>query len=148
MNLKIEELKKKYLALTCGIPSNNIGQINYPIMKKKYGITLESMARGVSSEQKAITLFSILRKLPHDIGLLDLQPITGRKHQIRIHLSHIGCPIVGDVRYGKACKNISNDYLQLHAYFLSINIDGKEVSVTVPMPQYMRDVILELENLS
>ncbi|CAI27774.1 Ribosomal large subunit pseudouridine synthase C [Ehrlichia ruminantium str. Gardel] len=141
---KDRKVKKKYLALTCGIPDDDCGQIDYPIVKKKHGITLE---KNMSFVQQAVTMFSTLRKLPNDIGLLDLQPITGRKHQIRIHLSHIGCPIVGDVKYGKICDNISNNYLQLHAYFLSINIDGKEISITIPMPSYMQNIILQLEKL-
>ncbi|QGR02393.1 RluA family pseudouridine synthase [Ehrlichia ruminantium] len=145
---KNRKVKKKYLALTRGMPDNDVGKIDYPIMRKKCNVSLDGkIQRDILFEQHAITIFSILKKLPHNIGLLDLQPITGRKHQIRIHLSHIGCPIIGDVKYGKVCDNITSNYLQLHAYFLSISIEGKEILVTIPMPSHMRDMILQLEGL-
>lgn len=121
---KNRRVEKKYLALTQGIPKNDIGQINHSIIKNKRSLSLDKV--NDSYLQEAVTSFSVLKKLPYGIGLLELKPITGRKHQIRIHLSHIGCSIIGDKKYGKFCEHVLNDNLQLHAYFLSINIGEKK----------------------
>ena len=142
---KNRKVKKKYLALAQGVLENDVGQINYPITKKKCGIFLEKMVVDKSCIQEAITLFSILKRLPNNTLLFELQPITGRKHQIRVHLSHIGCPIIGDKKYGKPSHYISNDHLQLHAHSVSINIGGKKLSVTAPIPSYMENKIIHLE---
>ncbi|WP_235111301.1 RluA family pseudouridine synthase [Ehrlichia muris] len=142
---KNRRVRKKYLALTQGIPENDIGQINHSIIKSKHTLPLEKIDN--SCLQEAITSFSVLKKLPYDVGLLELKPITGRKHQIRIHLSQIGCSIIGDKKYGKFCKHVLNDHLQLHAYSLSINIGTKELTFTAPIPSYMEDTIMYLEKL-
>ena len=144
---KNRKVKKKYLALVQGILENDTGQINCSIIKKKCGTFLEKMVVDKSCMQEAITMFSILKRLPNNVLLLELQPITGRKHQIRVHLSHIGCPIIGDKKYGKFPHTL-NDHLQLHAHSLSINIGGKKLSVTAPMPSYMENTIMHLEKCS
>ncbi|MGN7619112.1 MAG: RluA family pseudouridine synthase [Ehrlichia sp.] len=144
---KNRKVKKKYLALAQGILENDAGQINYSIIKKKCGILFEKMATDKSHVQEAITLFSVLKRLPNNILLLELQPITGRKHQIRVHLSHIGCPIIGDKKYGKLSCTL-NDHLQLHAYSISINIEGKNLSIIAPIPSHMESTIIDLEKSS
>ena len=143
---KNRRVEKKYLALTQGIPKNDVGEINHSIIKKKHNFC-ENMVTSNSVFQEAITSFFVLKKLPYDIGLLELKPKTGRKHQIRIHLSHIGCSIIGDKKYGKFCNHVLNDHLQLHAHFLSIDMGNKKLSFTAPMPDYMKDTIMNLEKL-
>jgi 23S rRNA pseudouridine1911/1915/1917 synthase len=81
----------------------------------------------------AITHYKIIRML-NNYTLLDIKTETGRKNQIRVHLSDIGCPIVGDRKYGA-----STDYLRrvrLHAYYLSFPhpVNGKMITVKSPMP--------------
>ncbi|RZB12621.1 RluA family pseudouridine synthase [Ehrlichia minasensis] len=143
---KNRRVEKKYLALTQGIPENDVGEINHSIIKKKHNFC-KNIIIDSSVFQEAITSFFVLKRLPYDIGLLELKPKTGRKHQIRVHLSHIGCPIIGDKKYGKFCNHVLNDHLQLHAHFLSIDIGNKKLSFTAPMPDYMKDTIMNLEKL-
>ncbi|VVC31027.1 Pseudouridine synthase, catalytic domain,RNA-binding S4 domain,Pseudouridine synthase [Cinara cedri] len=82
-------------ALTSGIPSKNNGIINHPLVKK-YIAGQEKVVVDENSSQNATTHFSILAKLKHNVAYLKLQPITGRTHQLRAHLSHINCSILGD----------------------------------------------------
>ena len=142
---KNRKVKKKYLALAKGTLENDTGQINCSIVKKKLGMFSEKMVVDKSYLQEAITSFSILKRLPDNTLLFELQPITGRKHQIRVHLSHIGCPIIGDKKYGKLSYNTLSDKLQLHAHFISIHIGGKKLSVTAPIPSHMENIITQLE---
>ncbi len=82
----------------------------------------------------SITNYKILKRL-NNYGLLDIKTDTGRKNQIRVHLSDIGCPIVGDWKYGA-----SDEYkrrIRLHAYSLSFPhpVSGEMMTVLSPMPE-------------
>jgi 23S rRNA pseudouridine1911/1915/1917 synthase len=92
-----------------------------------------------STHESANAKFSITNyktiKLINNYALLDVNTETGRKNQIRVHLSDIGCPIVGDRKYGA-----SNDYIRrirLHAYSLSFPhpVSGEMIIVNSSMPQ-------------
>ncbi|GFQ82019.1 hypothetical protein TNCT_519361 [Trichonephila clavata] len=96
---KGRRVKKTYLALTSGIPSKDSGTIDYPLVKK-YVSGQEKVVVDENSPQNATTHFSIIARLKHNVAYLKLQPITGRTHQLRAHLAHINCPILGDGKYG------------------------------------------------
>ncbi|MGL5029035.1 MAG: RluA family pseudouridine synthase [Wolbachia pipientis] len=96
---KGRRVKKTYLALTSGIPSKDSGTIDYPLVKK-YVSGQEKVVVDENSPQNATTHFSIIAKSKHNVAYLKLQPITGRTHQLRAHLAHINCPILGDGKYG------------------------------------------------
>lgn len=72
--------------------------------------------------------------------MLKLKPITGRTHQLRVHLSSIGHPIVGDCIYGK--EKTQNTPLLLHAYSIRFNfklISNKAYDITSPLPHYFHE---------
>ncbi|KJV68713.1 RluA family pseudouridine synthase [Candidatus Neoehrlichia procyonis] len=129
---------KRYFALTYGIPHSDSGEINYPIEHKKY-----MGGQLIMYKKSAKTLFHIIKRFNGDVALLELQPITGRKHQLRNHLSYINCPIIGDKKNIKS-SNILSNTLQLHAHFLSITLCNKEFVFTSPMPYSMQAVIDKL----
>ena len=81
----------------------------------------------------AITHYKVLKNI-NDSTLLDVRTETGRKNQIRVHLSDLGCPIVGDRKYG-AATNFKRR-VRLHAYSLSFPhpVTGKTITVESPMP--------------
>ncbi|UTO55270.1 RluA family pseudouridine synthase [Neoehrlichia mikurensis] len=126
---------KRYFALTYGIPQNNSGEINYPIEQKKY-----IGDQVIICKKPAKTLFNIIRRFNNNIALLELQPITGRKHQLRNHMSYINCPIIGDTKNING-KHLLNSHLQLHAHSLSITLHNKEFTFTSPIPHSMQTVI-------
>ena len=90
-----DQIDKRYLALVAGIPSKDEGTINAPLLKdENMGLVK------VSKEGKeAITKYKVLEKY-EDSSLLELELLTGRTHQIRVHLSYLGNPIIGDGKYG------------------------------------------------
>lgn len=105
--------KKEYLALASGIFSESKGTINAPIARKNGSI----IERCISKDgQKSITHFEVIKNY-NEFALVKCILETGRTHQIRIHMSYIGHPLIGDNLYGKKSNLI--DRQALHCYKLS-----------------------------
>ncbi len=96
--LKEHEIKRTYIAITEGIIENNCGSINLPI--GRHAVDRKKMAVKPDGGKNAITHFKVIERL-NNHTLVECELETGRTHQIRVHLSHIGYPIVGDPLYGK-----------------------------------------------
>jgi 23S rRNA pseudouridine1911/1915/1917 synthase len=90
--------------------------------------------------------------LEHKNGraLLRLDLDTGRTHQIRVHMAHIGHPILGDMVYGRKKPELGQDSQCLHAGALCFTHprDGRPVMVFAELPQYFKDVIAKLEKMN
>ena len=96
-SLKRGEFEKKYLARVVGTPSISEGEIDAPIERESEG----SMRRTVRADGKrAVTKYRVV-KSEADTSLVELTLITGRTHQIRVHMAHIGHPLVADFLYGE-----------------------------------------------
>ncbi|ESQ47954.1 hypothetical protein EUTSA_v10020633mg [Eutrema salsugineum] len=102
----IKSLKRKYLALVIGCPRRQRGQISAPLRKvvvddgKSDRITVNDNGELVST-QHAITEYRVIESSPHGYTWLELRPLTGRKHQLRVHCAEVlGTPILGDYKYG------------------------------------------------
>lgn len=94
--LQQEKPKKTYHALVFGAPAEENGTVNAPIAR----CPLPSLLRKIDPAGKpCISEYRVLEKL-EDVTRLELQPITGRTHQLRLHCAFLGCPIVGDPQYG------------------------------------------------
>lgn len=141
--LKGRRVKKTYLALTSGIPSKDSGTIDYPLVKK-YVSGQEKVVVDENSPQNATTHFSIIAKSKHNVAYLKLQPITGRTHQLRAHLAHINCPILGDGKYGgkKAFIDGIANKIHLHSHSLSLKLpNNKEITITAPITKHIEKSI-------
>ena len=142
--LKNHEIKKTYLALVRGIIKENEATINMPIARSKK----DRKKMDVDKEGKeAITNFKVLGRYKNKYTLLQINLETGRTHQIRVHLSHIGYPIIGDEVYSNG-KNEWNVIGQcLHAWKLEFKhpITGKKISLEAEIPEYFKKIIKELE---
>lgn len=111
------KIKKEYIAVAGGILKEKSGTIDLPIARKPGSI----MERQVSEEgQTAITHYEVIRLIQGRFTLVKLELGTGRTHQIRVHMSHIGHGIIGDELYGYVDESLINRQA-LHAYSLSFN---------------------------
>ena len=108
MAMKRGEFIKEYLAVVEGVVTPSVGEINAPIARECEG----AMRRVVRADGKeAVTLYETLEST-ESTSLLRVRPITGRTHQIRVHLSHIGHPLKYDFLYGERTEG--KEYM-LHA---------------------------------
>lgn len=139
------EIQKTYLALTHGRVPNPSGEIDQPIaLKKRYegGVIYKATRYGKQAQTRYVRL-----ALSKAESLVELMPVTGRTHQIRVHLSSIGHPILGDAIYTE--KSISNyrvPHLLLHARKIQFThpISGKSVIIVAPIPSIMKRSISTL----
>lgn len=123
-------LQKVYLALTNGKPPATYGTIELPVSEKKIASPGQSARVAVSNYRVLDTKSSV--------SLLELRPIQGRTHQLRLHLSHAGIPILGDKRYGGAFPGIYRPLL--HLWQLSFpSLSGKLMRFNAdPPPDFLK----------
>jgi 23S rRNA pseudouridine1911/1915/1917 synthase len=125
------EVGKSYLALVHGVVEEDEGRIELPLGR---GSVRRKEVQVRAEGREAITEFSVLQRF-QDKTLLEVRPNTGRMHQIRVHLSHIGHPVVGDPKYGRRKDGAAR--MMLHARELSFwhPATGKRVRFTAPLPE-------------
>ncbi len=131
---------KTYYAITCGIPKLKEAKIDLPIARNlKHPTTFMVDPKGKPAE----TYYKVLEENKEkNLALIELKPISGRTHQLRVHLKYIGCPILGDRVYNK--EQLA-DRLYLHAGSLEITIPGADggerTTFTAPLPQEFNHVL-------
>lgn len=135
------DTQKIYWAITVGVPSEKQGMIDAPLAKLP-GHRGELVQINENMGKPAKTLFRTIDNAGKDAAWLELQPLTGRTHQIRVHCQAIGVPVVGDPKYGVRDAGILelgiDNQLHLHARSLTIETgNGKNLSVTAPLPDHM-----------
>ncbi|HEV8666284.1 MAG TPA: RluA family pseudouridine synthase [Candidatus Paceibacterota bacterium] len=137
------EIQKTYRAFVMGNLKDERGMINKPIGSSRGGSGPRSAKQPKGTTREALTIYKTLERSPESTGIssrvtyVEVYPKTGRTHQIRVHFSAIGHPIVADVLYGAkgGSKLLGFERLALHA--LSIQIthpNGKIMSFSAPLP--------------
>lgn len=127
--LKTQFLKRRYQALVSVVPSNE-GSIDAPIGQHPTRANRRAVR---ASGDAALTHYRILES--HAKGaLLELELATGRTHQIRVHLAHIGSPILGDGMYGKRSPLIKRQALHACSIRFRQPVSGCEITVDSPLP--------------
>lgn len=120
---KNHEIQKKYLALVYGIPKIKKARLEaylFKDIKKSLVYISDNFKTGYS---KIITSYSVIEEYDNNSSLLEVEIETGKTHQIRAHLAHIGYPIIGDGKYGinSVNKDFGFKFQQLKAYELTFN---------------------------
>lgn len=130
------DVRKTYVALAHGAIKGT-GMIDKPLREFGSGRMGIDAGRGKPS----ITEFQAIKRLG-DYTLLQAHPLTGRRHQIRVHFYSIGHPIVGDSRYGERAVQSTFPRLMLHAQEIAFKLPSdKEVTIEAPMPESFRAVL-------
>lgn len=128
---------REYLAVTEGIPQYGAGTIDAPIARLGTGAARAVRADGRS----AVTHY----RVEHTAGgraLLRLRLETGRTHQIRVHLAHIGCPIAGDYLYGTALPELAGRFA-LHSASIRMTqpVTGQRIALDEPLPEALQALL-------
>lgn len=133
-------LKKKYIAICEGIFDFKEGIIDFPIARKENSI-IERCVNPLGDS--AITNYKVIQELssPTSLSVLDINLITGRTHQIRVHTSYLGHPIIGDSLYGNTSPFIARQ--ALHAYKIEFfnPLTNKKMVITSELPSDMKQIL-------
>ncbi|WP_238861383.1 MULTISPECIES: RluA family pseudouridine synthase [unclassified Clostridium] len=139
------KVEKKYLALVHGIIKEKQGTIDLPIYKPE---GIENGIRRVIDErgQRSITHYKVVEEY-NESSLVECKLETGRTHQIRVHLSHLGHPIYGDTLYGDGDEEDLIKRQALHAFGLDFKSprSGEILSLRAELPDDMKELISELK---
>ena len=145
--LKDHSMARTYEAIVCGSFREDSGTVDAPI--GRHPSDRKKMCVTERNSKHAVTHWEVIaryRGYTHIRCKLE----TGRTHQIRVHMAHIGHPILGDLVYGRKKPELGQDSQCLHAgaLFFSHPRDGRPVMVFAELPQYFKDVIAKLEKMS
>jgi 23S rRNA pseudouridine1911/1915/1917 synthase len=141
---RLRQVKKVYLALVDGKPPTPNGRIEAPIARdpaRRKQMAVVSPGKG----REAVTEY-FTRETFAQHTLVEAHPLTGRTHQIRLHLAFIGCPIVGDTLYGRRKVSLALNRHFLHAARLTVRLPGEKQPRTFesPLPPELEQVLQQL----
>ncbi len=136
------KIKKMYWALVKGVPASREGTLRSNI--EKVGQLYQNNHDPLTPGREAITHYRLLRKVNRAFSWIELLPLTGRTHQLRVHCEMLGTPIVGDDKYGAfKSKGAASDFpsgLHLHAIEIAVpQVDGSVKHIRAPLPAHMQE---------
>jgi 23S rRNA pseudouridine955/2504/2580 synthase len=143
---RARETEKTYWALVKGVPPKREDKISTWLIKEPTpdGDRVRVAKHGEKGADHAVSYYRIIEQAAQALTWLEMQPHTGRTHQLRVHAAYLGCPIIGDPKYFEADTNWDfpggmQNRLHLHARRIRIpHPDKGVIDVTAPMPQHMR----------
>ena len=138
--------RKVYWALVVGVPSADEGAIDAPLAKQP-GTGGEKMHVDEEHGLPAKTRWRLVDRAGNRAAWVELQPLTGRTHQLRAHMAALGHPIVGDAKYGGAEAFLTGGIsrkLHLHARRLKIDGPDGKIDVTAELPQHFAESLATL----
>lgn len=136
--LHTDDFRREYRAICQGVPSPAAGTIDLPIGRD----TSSVVKRKIDAEgQAAQTEYEVLTTC-REGALLRLRPITGRTHQLRLHMAAVGHPLLGDWLYGEEHPALPHR-VALHSYelWLTHPMTGEQLHITAPLPQEMEQLL-------
>jgi 23S rRNA pseudouridine1911/1915/1917 synthase len=154
-------IEKEYFTIVCGCPERDRDCIDRPIGFHPHVREKMAIRRDDPSSRSACTFYEVLERFS-GFASLKILPKTGRTHQIRVHLNHLGCPVLCDRQYGgrsqitrgELCSNPADTLVilsrqALHARRLKFRhpADGRVLEIEAPLPGDMESVLRELRNI-
>ncbi len=138
---KNRQIEKKYFALVYGILKEKKGIIVYSLEKKG-----KVRARLSKISKPAVTRYEVIKEYGEKFSLLDVKIETGRTHQIRVHLTKIGHPIVGDQEYRfRKMEDTELERQFLHAHYLKLRLpSGIENNFEIELPEDLNNFLSKL----
>jgi len=141
--IKVHSVNRIYKGIVLGNFKDEEGTINAPIGRnpkdrKKMAV--------VSNGREAVTHFKVLEQFK-GYSYVEFKLETGRTHQIRVHMSHIGHPILGDDVYGKPVKNLIGQTLHAQTLGFIQPTTGQYVEVNAPLPAYFEDLLAKYRKM-
>jgi 23S rRNA pseudouridine955/2504/2580 synthase len=140
--------RKIYWAITVGVPSPRQGRISCFLARQatQDGEQMVVVENGTEGAQHSVSYYSVTDSAANKFAWVSLKPVTGRTHQLRVHMMELGTPILDDPRY----FNLENwnwerpeelgSGLHLHARRLAIPLrNGKRLDITAPLPPHMKE---------
>ncbi|OJU34025.1 MAG: RNA pseudouridine synthase [Rhizobiales bacterium 68-8] len=143
---RARETKKTYWALVKGVPKKREDRISSWLVKEQTpdGDRVRVARHGEDGADHAVSYYRVVDQAGQALSWLEMEPYTGRTHQLRVHAASIGCPIIGDPKYFEADQNWEfpgglQSRLHLHARRIVIpHPDRGAVDVTAPLPPHMQ----------
>tara|TARA_R110002050_G_scaffold847_4_gene5967 strand:+ start:52081 stop:53058 length:978 start_codon:yes stop_codon:yes gene_type:complete len=140
---KAREVTKIYIAITQGVPEVSEGRIDVPLSKKWF----DGYEKVIEDQEgdKALTFYKVIDKIGQSAALVALMPITGRNHQLRVHMALMGCPIIGDKKYNEEEQSVMDELpnkLHLHSYKLILgDTENKSNTYKTDLPDYYKKTL-------
>lgn len=135
------DTSKRYLAICCGIPAWKSKLIDAPLGRDRHDARRMRISRGGKPAQTRVNVIATRARNSHapDLSLLNVELLTGRKHQIRVHLASLGFPLLGDELYGRPVRRTGNKRypLMLHACSMSLThpVTHERLAIQAPIPR-------------
>jgi 23S rRNA pseudouridine1911/1915/1917 synthase len=136
---KNRTIRRRYVALARGVVQLDNGRIELPIARRKKEITKMGVSFADEKRKQAVTKYRVLKRF-RDFTMLEITLETGRTHQIRVHLSHIGHPVVGDRLYGSQ-KGMSRQALHAKTLGFFHPATKKFMEFDSTIPEDMQNLI-------
>ena len=135
------DTSKRYLAICCGIPVWKSKLIDAPLGRDRHDARCMRISKGGKPAQTRVSVIATRARNSHapELSLLNVELLTGRKHQIRVHLASFGFPLLGDELYGRPVRRASSKRypLMLHACSMSLThpVTHERLTIQAPIPR-------------
>lgn len=139
-----KKVDKRYLALVLHAPPHPAGELRHFLQKDEKRNVVEVFTKPRGDAKESITRYKLLKQIGA-LYLLEIEPLTGRPHQIRAQLSAAGCPILGDLKYGapEALPDASIGLHCLSMHFVHpVRLEPLTISAAPPAKGWWKDVAL------